>query len=154
MTYHSEYKIVPTHQVLEVMVREVWRKSYCDGQVITIYGGIIVRFYEDTFEHAFYESERGRGIKKTIFATLRAERIHWIKDALLDENAVHKQGWDSKRGKLNPKRRVTIVQGNYIVVIDHIGIATAKFITAYLVDNPTKLTKILEAPNWNPNLWK
>ncbi len=43
-------------------------------------------------------------------------------------------GWDRKKKRYNKKRRVAIVMGNYVVIIQLTGSRKANFITAYFAD--------------------
>lgn len=113
---------------------------YCKEPIAT-FDGIPVRFRKRDFHHAFFESVRGG--HDNLFSTKRAERIDWIKKTLQDPNADRYQGWDKKNKKYDKSRRVTVVMGNYIVVIvvrqnKRTGDQTGHFITAYVADTPAK----------------
>ena len=66
----------------------------------------------------FFESVK---TKDDTFSQMRAERIDWIRAALEDPKSERYVGWDKKRKRLDRRRRVTLVMGNYVVVI---GIST------------------------------
>ncbi len=63
-------------------------------------------------------------------------------------------GWDRKKKRYNKKRRVAIVMGNYVVIIQLKGSGKAKFITAYLADKkgikgrPATIDLIRRGPKW------
>jgi hypothetical protein len=100
------------------------------------------------FDHCFYESANRYAKDKSILSYTRLEKIYWIKDALTDPNAILKVGWDSKKKSYNKSRRVTLVKGNYVVVIVIFAIQKARFITAYEVNDEDNLSKIMNSPNF------
>jgi hypothetical protein len=108
-----------------------------------------VRFRKSIFEHAFYESTHRDKIKD-MFSTKRAERMDWIKYALQDPNSDIRNGYDNKRKRFTINRRVTIISGNYIVIIriKSRQLKEAEFITAYVADSQTTSQKILTSPKW------
>ena len=59
-------------------------------------------------------------------------------------------GYDSKKKKHNPNKRVSVVKGNYVVVIELQKQGHATFITAYVADN--SIEKIKQSPKWTS--WK
>jgi hypothetical protein len=73
-----------------------------------------------------------------VFSTKRAERIDWIKAALEDPHSERYEGWDKQRKRYDPSRRVTLVMGNYVVVIALKGQQRADFVTAYVADTPAR----------------
>ena len=107
---------------------------YCQ-QSITTFDGILVIFRKKQFDHCFFESSSRDG-KKDLFSQKRAERIDWIKAALLDPHGELYVGWDRKRKRYDKRRRVTIVMREYVVVIRLKGLKTADFVTAYVADIP------------------
>ena len=120
----------------ETEYRTRFEAIYCTGTVQT-FDGIAVRFRKHQFDHCFFESSRRDGAKDQ-FSTKRAERIDWIKAALEDSNGERYHGWDKKRKRYDASRRVTIVMGNYVVVIALKGQQLADFVTAYVADKPSK----------------
>jgi hypothetical protein len=72
--------------------------------------------------------------------------LDWIGKALADPDSDCFVGWDKKRKRHAPNRRVAVVMGNYIVVIVLIGAEKARFITAYVADTPASLAKIKAGP--------
>lgn len=134
--YHSEneYKI---HYI----------NKYCTNPIET-FDNFIVHFYEDKFEHAFYESSDYRG-NKDIFSSNRAERIDWIETVLKDPNAELFVGYDSKNKNYDNNRRVAIInRDNYVVIIQRTKGNRAKFITAFVADSPATANNIRSAPKW------
>lgn len=111
-----------------------FHNMYCCGPIIT-FDGIAVRFRKHQFAHCFYESSQRNKIKD-VFSVLRAERIDWIKAALVDPASERYWGWDSDKKQYDQMRRVTVVMGNYVVVIMLTGATTADFVTAYVADTP------------------
>jgi hypothetical protein len=49
---------------------------------------------------------------------------------------------------------VAVVVGNYVVVIRLTGNGTAAFVTAYLADSNSTITKIRQAQKWIPGAVK
>lgn len=121
--------------------------KYCK-EVIKTFDNFEVKFYDDMFEHAFFESSDRRG-SKDIFSLKRAERIDWIEDVLKDKDAEIYMGYDSKRKRNDWNRRVTIInEDNYVVVIQIIKDKKSKFITAYVADSPNTAIAIRKNPKW------
>jgi len=129
-----------------------FENMYC-RQTTTTFDQIKVRFQKRQFQHSFFESIARNGVKDR-FSLKRAERIDWIKAALQDPNSERYIGWDKKHKRFDNSRRVTIVQGNYVVVIRLTGFKMAKFITAFVADTEnergrnTTLDKIRKSPKW------
>lgn len=130
--------------------RAHFESLYCNGP-ITTFDGIEVRFRKSDFVHCFFESSRRNGVKDT-FSVLRSERIDWIKATLEDPKAELYQGWDNVRRVIAPERRVAIVMGNYVAIIStyatKTGTIRASFVTAYVADTGSTLTKIRSGPRW------
>jgi hypothetical protein len=132
----------------EAAYRAQFEALYCRG-IITAFDGVQVRFRKRDFDHCFYESSQRNRIKDT-FSPLRAERLEWIKCALQDGGADRFVGWDRDSKTYDRTRRVTLVCGNYVVVIALKGAAMADFVTAYVADTPASLKKIRASPKWTP----
>lgn len=143
------------HLVSEADYRAHFESLYCCVPVHT-FDGIAVRFRKTDFDHCCFESSRRDGVKDR-FSSKRAERLDWIKVALEDPNSERYQGWDKARKRYNAKRRVTLVMGNYVVVIAMQGKKKAQFVTAYVADTPARsgrkstVDKIKMSPRWT---WK
>lgn len=60
-------------------------EKYCKREIYT-FSKIRVKFYEDQFEHSFYESADRKKRDKSIFSFERARRMDWIEEVLLNEN--------------------------------------------------------------------
>lgn len=126
--------------------------KYIHGQVVT-FDGIVVKFKRDDFSHCFYESSKRNRIKDK-FSPLRAQRIDWIQAALTDPASERYIGWDKSRKRYDNTRRVTVVMGNYVVVIALMRDGVARFITAYVADTPGRkgrpstIEQIRSAPKW------
>jgi len=127
--------------------KEHFISKYCCDPIET-FDGYKVKFYDDMFEHAFFESSNKRG-SKDVFSKNRAHRIDWIEDVLKDENAELYMGYDNKKKTNDNNRRVAIIsEDNYVVIIQIIKDLKAKFITAYVADSPHTALAIRENPKW------
>lgn len=124
-----------------------FENKYCCHSLQT-FDAISVRFIKTDFDHAFYESSGIRGQKKDTFSFTRAERVDWIEKALLDASAELYQGWDKNRKVIDPTRRVAVVDGNYVVIIQIFKNGRARFITAYVADSYPTILKIKSSPKW------
>ncbi len=142
----SYVKIRP-YNLSEEVLRKMWSETYCSKPIVT-FDQIEVRFYSNMFDHCFYESADRRKGDKSILSYNRLEKFFWIKDALEDPDSVLKKGWNSKTKSYDDSRRVTLVKGNYIVVILIYQKKKARFITAYEVNNDENLQKIRNSPDW------
>ncbi len=140
-------KLNPRKIPSEEELRQMWSDIYCE-KPITTFDNIKVYFYSNMFDHCFYESDNRSEKDKSILSYNRLQRIHWIKDALEDPDAIRKQGWIKKLKKYDDSRRVTLVKGNYIVVIIIYDIKKARFITAYEVNDKKNLEVIKNSPDW------
>ena len=143
-----EYKQIVVRDHTEEELRELWRQEYC-RQVIHTHDGVRVKFYDSNFDHAFYESSDRRQSAnkkkhKDILSPVRLSRMLWIKDVLADPDAEMFDGYESKTRKYNSNKRVSVVKGNYVVVIEMQKGGHATFITAYVADN--SIEKIKQSP--------
>lgn len=138
------YKKIKSYQFTEIELRKIWLEEYCQNEIIT-FDGVKVKFYEDMFDHVFFESRDRIEKDKSILSLNRLEKIYWIKEVLLDKNAILKKGWNSKSKTFFEDRRVAIVKGNYIVIIRFIGLLRAKLVTAY---EKNDMENILENPDF------
>jgi hypothetical protein len=118
-------------------------REYCREAVIT-FDGWVVRFRRAQFDHAFFESQVD---KDDTFSRQRAERIDWIKIALQDPDVELRQGWDNKRKRAVPNRRVAIVFGSFVVVVRLKSPPNAEFVTAFVATERT-LMQIRTNPRW------
>jgi hypothetical protein len=148
------YKKIKPHTLDEATregdLRLLWKDVYCDStKPIHTFDGILVKFYEHMFDHCFYESANNKAKDKSILSLNRLEKLHWIKDTLEDTTSLLKQGWDKDRKAYIANRRVTLVKGNYIVIISINRLRTqARFITAYEIQNEDKIIEIQKSPDW------
>lgn len=127
--------------------RKIFHEIYCSpSESVKTFDGIKVKFYDDNFNHAFYESENWQKGDKSKFSINRADKILWIKDTLEDKTAKLKVGWVSETKSYNHSRRVAVVKDNYVVIIYIKNSIEAKFITAYEADK--SIAKILSCPDW------
>ena len=148
------YKKLKPHKIppesVERRMRLIWKEEYCSKDVYT-YDGILVRFYEDMFDHCFYESHNWKQNDKSILSLNRLEKMLWIKDTLQDKSALLKQGWNKNKKIYENNRRVSFIKGSYVVIISLNKTQTkARFITAYELQDSENTFKILDSPNWIP----
>ena len=125
-----------------------FERVYCQ-QPITTFDNIRVRFRESDFDHCMFESSKRNTVKET-FSRKRAERIDWIKATLADPLADMRQGWDKRRKRIAPERRVAIAHEEFVVIIaiskPKRGGYIADFVTAFLAEN--NILKIKAMPRW------
>lgn len=125
-----EYKKVKAHLTSVDEFREIWKNEYCMVPIET-FDSVRVFCYENMFDHVFFESaDRVQG-DKSILSLNRLEKILWIKAALKDPDAILKTGWDKSTKSYFDNRRISIVKGNYVVVIRFTGFLKAKLVTAF-----------------------
>ena len=89
------YKKIKSYQFTEIELRKIWLEEYCQNEIIT-FDGVKVKFYEDMFDHVFFESRDRIEKDKSILSLNRLEKIYCIKEVLVDKNAILKKGWNSK----------------------------------------------------------
>ena len=126
--------------------KKYFAHKYCKNELIT-FDGISVKFYEDQFEHAFYESSNKKKRNKDVFSIDRATRIDFIEYVLKNPKAELYLGWDRDKKIFNKDRRVAIISPeDYVVIIRINRNNKAKFITAYYADNSA--SEIRKMPLW------
>lgn len=134
----------------EADYRQHFEATYCRG-VISTHDGIRVYFRKEDFDHAFFESPLRNGVKAKMLSQIRAERMDWIAATLADPTADRFQGWDNKNGRYDATRCVSVVFGDFVVVIrlgkKADGTLKANFVTCYEADN--SIGKIRQSPLWN-----
>ncbi|MEL6361759.1 MAG: hypothetical protein AAFR21_11800 [Pseudomonadota bacterium] len=132
----------------EEAYRQHFTQSLCRQHVET-HDGIRVYFSPDTFEHAFFESSDRRGADD-VFSFARAQRMDWIAVALADPDALCVQGWDKHTQAYSPKRRITVVVQDFVIVLalstKRNGDLKANFVTCIKADNSA--VKIRQSPRW------
>jgi len=138
------YQKIKLQHMSEAQLREIWKTEYCLKPICTL-DKVEVRFYEDMFDHAFFESANREEKDKSILSYNRLEKIYWIKEALTDPDAIHKQGWDNTNKCYFADRRIAIVKGNYVVIIRFTKKLKAKFVTAYEKED---ISNILASPDF------
>lgn len=147
MTKATQYGSL-TVLATEVEYRQFFNEEYC-SKVILTHDGIEVKFRPEHFDHAFFKNASRHARDKSIFSRERAERITWIKQALLDKSLTLYAGWDSRKKRYDHTRRVCLVTPNgYVVVLRITSKSTAVFNTAYLIDDPDVESKIKGSPIW------
>lgn len=138
------YKKIKPHKMTEEELRSIWKETYCLSDIKT-FDNVMVRFYEDMFDHAFKESANRDKKDKSILSFNRLEKIYWIKETLEDTEAILKKGWDNEKKEYFKDRRVAIVKDNYVVIIRFVGKLKAKFVTAY---EKQDIENILQSPDF------
>ena len=136
----------------QVDYQKYWINNYCKKGIQT-FDGIVVRFRQKDFEHAFFESVRS---KDDTFSWKRAERMDWIATTLRDPSSELFIGWDNQKKRYDNHRRVAIVMGNYVVVISisKKKPKQASFVTAFVADTPPRpgrpstIDMIKKRPKW------
>jgi len=123
--------------------------TYCLKPLRT-HDGIAVRFRRSDFQHCAYESSKRDSYKDT-FSPQRAERLGWIKVALQDPALTLYAGWDKDKRRYDHQKRVTLMIGDFVVVLRLKSATEAQFVTCYVADGPDTKAKILASPKWtNP----
>ena len=129
--------------------RAHYERTLCRGEIVT-HDGIPVFFRKEAFDHAFFESSGRRG-EKDVFSLVRAERMEWVAAALADPSAQRFQGWHARTKRYDPTRRVTVIMGDFVVVIAlsrrRDGKLKGAFLTCYQADN--SIAKIRASPPWS-----
>ena len=148
----QKYQQLVAKDISEEEFREIWRERYC-RRVIHTFDGIRVKFYDSNFDHAFFESSNRRYGSKDVLSFRRLSRILWIKDALEDPDAELYVGYISKARIQSTKRRVALVKGNYVVIVQLYNKNEARFITAFVADEKT-LSCIKSDPRWESEIKK
>jgi hypothetical protein len=119
--------------------REHYRRCYVDATppILTV-DGVPVRFFDEVFDHAFFDASDRRTGNKDRFSIARAQRIDWIRFAIEEGGRVEYFEWTDDQG--HPRREL-LLGGAYLVVLQFRGKARnwAKFITAFLHDNPDRI---------------
>jgi hypothetical protein len=144
-----DYRRIKPHAMTEQELRKLWKEEYCDpSSPIYTLDDIHVKFFEDMFDHAFYESDSRKARDKSILSFNRLEKMLWIKDTLVDPDAILKQGWDRDRKVYDGARRVAFIKDSYVVVIRFTGHLKAKFVTAYEIQSERTIQIIQCSPDW------
>lgn len=142
------YKKIKPHLIpeeeREEKMRALWYEEYCK-EVIETFDGVKVSFYEDMFNHCFFESFNREEKDKSILSLNRLEKILWIKDTLQDNQAILKKGWNKTDKVYYTDRRVAIVKDNYVVIIRFTGYLKAKLVTAY---EKNDIENVLQGPDF------
>lgn len=134
----------------EADYRRHFEQNYCRVRIVT-HDGIRVFFKDADFDHAFFESTFRDGVKDTTLSAARAQRMDWIAATLADPAATRFQGWDGKKRVYDPARCVSVVYGNFVIVL-RLGLKAddtlkANFVTCYDANN--SIEKIRTSPLWN-----
>lgn len=144
-----DYKKIKPHSMTEQELRQLWKEEYCNpSQPIYTLDGIHVKFFENMFDHAFYESDNRKARDKSILSFNRLEKMLWIKDTLTDPDAILKQGWDRDKKMYDGARRVAFIKDIYVVVIRFTGQLKSTFVTAYEIQSERTIRMIQSSPDW------
>lgn len=141
------YKKIKSYNMTEGELRKLWQQTYCNAPIHT-FDGIEVRFFSEMFDHAFFESDNRKAKDKSILSLNRCEKMLWIKDILEDNSAMLKQGWINQTKSYDNNRRVALIKGNYVVVINIFKQGRARFITAFQIDDSKTLEMFKNGPDW------
>lgn len=135
------------HYDTEDGYRQHYEANYCQAMIRT-FDGMPVYFPRQQFDDAFFESASRKARDKSVFSRERAERIDWIRTVLEDSDAALRMGWNRRTKRPNPRRRVAVAYGNYVVVV-HVkrNRQSATFITAYVASQST-VGRILDGNAW------
>lgn len=118
---------------------------------ITTADGIRVYFKPQKFGHAFYENSQRRKGPKDEFSPERAQRMDWIKLTLEHPDAELFMGWNKDEKCYEEDRRVSVVYGNFVVVIElslnREGVLKGNFVTCYVADR--SINQIKQSPKWD-----
>jgi len=138
---------VLVYYATEAEYRAHYERCYCRAEIHT-FDGLRVYFPKQQFDDAFFESADRTARDKSVFSKARAERIDWIRAAIEEPKAELYQGWDRDKKVFAKDRRVILIFGNYVVVLQIRGKrSSATFITAYVAD-PKTIQKIRSNPRW------
>lgn len=138
------------HYYNEAEYKFHYRDLYCREEHYTREGDQ-VQFFEPQFDHAFQDTCRLTN-GKIGFCHKRAERIDWIAVALQDSGTSWHTGWDAKKQRFNPMRRVGVAFETYVVVLEFRPEKNCyKFITAFVAEL-WYVRKVLASAAWaKPN---
>lgn len=122
-----------------------YKREYCAAKIYT-HDNIRVFFRQEKFNHAFYKGQR-----KQDFAKERAERIDWIKAALVSTSSIQYKGYHEDEGVLDYRRTSLFYEG-YVVILQ-MRLAkdnelVADFVTAWPASKKSK-AKIQTSPIWS-----
>jgi hypothetical protein len=127
-----------------------YERHYQRGNIVT-FDGIRIYFKPQKFGHAFYQNSQKCKGPKDEFSPERAQRMDWIKATLENPQAEIYMGWDSYTKLYQENRRVTVVYGNFVVVVElslnGLGQLKGNFITCYVAD--ASINKIRTSPSWD-----
>ncbi len=133
----------------EAAYRQHYVREYCRS-VIQTHDGIRVFFKQEQFDHAFFESTYRDGVKDSFLSPTRSQRMGWIRATLVDPAAIRYQGFDKKRNRYDPARRVDLLYEDFVVVLAlglrRDGALRANFITCFQADN--SIGRIRNSPLW------
>lgn len=132
----------------EAAYRRHFDRAYVHGSPVVSPDGIIVRFYPERFDHAFYKKSSRQARRKDTFDFQRAERMDWIRAVLTDPCVERYRDIRKSKGLW-----CVVVEPTtpYVVVFQLMKAhpPQARFITAFVVDKPWEyLLKVRRMPWW------
>src|SRR5690554_3941707 len=92
---------------------EYFVENYCRQEIFT-HDGIRIHFRRKHFFHAFFYTIVSH---KDHFSVERAQHMPEIKKILQSKKVKCHCGWDSKKKRLNPRRRVSFILGPFVVIV-------------------------------------
>ena len=126
--------------------RKYYVTHYCNIP-ITTFDGIAVHFYPERFDHAFFRDCSPTSGDKASFDLQRAERIRWIRHVLQGPFVEL-----FRRVMPNSKiMRIALEPTTPYVVVIQMNTRDpmrARFVTAYIVDSGSALSKMRSNPKW------
>lgn len=133
-----------------IAYREYYEQNYCRANIYT-FDGIRVYFQPTKFGHAFYKNSQGKRGAKDEICPIRCQRMGWVKLTLENPNAQLFFGWNKDEKCLEETRRVSVVYGDFVVVVDFSlnlkGELKANFVTCYEADRSINVIK--QSPIWD-----
>jgi hypothetical protein len=128
---------------------EYFVENYCRQKIFT-HDGFRIYFRKKHFYHAFFDTVVSH---KDYFSVERAQHMPEIKKILQSEKSKCHCGWDSRKKKFNPRRRVSYILGPFVVIVQLNRNKKTKnisgdFITCFEADEIT-FKRIKSDPVWD-----
>jgi hypothetical protein len=131
---------------------EYFIENYCRQEIFTK-DGIRIRFRKSHFYHAFFETTISH---KDCFSIERAQHMPEIKKILQSKNSRCHCGWDSKKHRIDPHKRVSYILGPFVVIVllhrnKDTGVISGEFITCFEAEDIT-FNRIKADPIWDASM--
>jgi len=130
----------------EAEYRAYYERTLVKRRIMTC-DGWEIRFYPESFNHAFFTSSSRTKPTKDVFDLSRARRIDWI-TAVLGNLSTERY----RRVMRKRIRRLFLEPSTpYVVVAEAMKpeqLKIARFVTAYVVTSEKALTKMRSNPGW------